>query len=93
MKNYLLLGAALAFGLTTLPAAAQQVTVSPLPQNITWGEGKAFDNTTTFTLVGADEADADAVTLLKESLTTGEGGVELVIGERTPTAWSSPATT
>lgn len=82
MKNYLLLGAALAFGLTTLPAAAQQVTVSPLPQNITWGEGKAFDNTTTFTLVGADEADADAVTLLKESLTTGEGGVELVIGER-----------
>ena len=73
MKNYLLLGAALAFGLTTLPAMAQQVTVSPLPQQITWGEGKAFDNTTTFTLVGDDAADSQAVALVREKLTVGEG--------------------
>ncbi len=61
-------------------ATAQQVTVSPLPQEITWG-GEAFPNTTAFTLTGTDEADTDAVSLLQNKLTTTGGTVALVIGE------------
>ncbi len=61
-------------------APAQQITVSPLPQNISWGE-KAFDNTVTFRLTGAEDADADAVALLQDKLNTGEGSVELIVGE------------
>ncbi len=60
---------------------AQQVTVSPIPQQITWGE-KAFDASTAYTLVGEATADADAVAALKAQITTGAGGVKLTIGER-----------
>jgi len=70
--------------LTTLAACltmqAQRVTVSPLPQQITWGE-KAFPNNSSYTLVGADRADQDAVALLKQKLNTQNGSVRLIIGE------------
>ena len=82
MKKFLLLGAAVAFGLATAPAVAQQVTVSPLPQQIEWGTEKAFDNTTTYTLTGADDADSDAVSLLQSELNIGTEGVQIIIGER-----------
>ncbi len=62
------------------PIAAQRTTISPLPQEITWGE-KAFSNSTAFILVGADEADVDAVNLLRSKLNTTEGTVNIVIGE------------
>lgn len=61
---------------------AQQVTVSPLPQEITWGS-KAFDQGFSYTLTGEGEADADAVKALKSKLTSGSGSnVNIVIGER-----------
>ncbi len=60
---------------------AQQVIISPIPQSITWGE-KAFDNTTSFYLTGADAADQDAVALLNAKLTIGTTGVEIVLGEK-----------
>ncbi len=63
-----------------LSATAQQTTISPLPQDITWGD-EAFPNTTAFTLTGSDEADADAVSLLQSKLTTTGGTVSLIIGE------------
>ena len=47
---------------------AQQVTVSPLPQEITWGS-KAFDKGFSYTLTGESDADADAVRVLKSELT------------------------
>ena len=66
----------------TVAAQAQQVTISPIPQNIAWG-GKAFDSAgVTYTLQGADEADVDAVKALKAKCQVAEGGVTLVIGER-----------
>ena len=43
-----------------ITAFAQRTTVSPLPQQITWGE-VAFSNDSEFYLVGADMADQDAV--------------------------------
>lgn len=61
---------------------AQQVVVSPVPQKITWGD-KAFDKGFSYTLTGEKEADADAVRVLKENLTTGSGtAVNIVIGEK-----------
>ena len=48
-------------------AMAQTVTISPLPQQVKWGE-KAFTNAEKFYLVGASQADADAVELLSARL-------------------------
>ncbi len=64
----------------SMAVRAQQVTVSPMPQDISWG-GEAFVNTTAFTLVGADDADSDAVALLQSKLNTTSGTVDIVIGE------------
>ena len=41
---------------------AQKVTISPLPQKITWGE-KAFANNQPITIKGDKTADADAVAI------------------------------
>jgi len=60
---------------------AQTVTVSPLPQSVTWGD-KAFDRTVSYTLTGEQEADTDAVALLKSTLSIGNGPVKIIIGER-----------
>ena len=64
-----------------LHTVAQQVTISPLPQKITWGE-KAFDHQTAFQVVGAETADVDAVNALSAKYATTGGSIELVIGER-----------
>ena len=50
-----------------LSASSQTVTISPLPQQVSWG-GKAFCNAEKFYLVGASQADADAVELLSAKL-------------------------
>ena len=47
--------------------AQQHVTLSPLPQKISWG-GKAFSNAQKFYIVGANRADSDAVELLAAKL-------------------------
>lgn len=60
---------------------AQKVTVSPIPQEIVWGE-KAFKQTTSFHIVGETTADQDAINVLKEHIKVASDGVELVIGER-----------
>lgn len=65
----------------TLGATAQEVTVSPIPQSIVWGEN-AFDRSSVFVLNGETTADQDAVTLLKGKIATGETGIELIIGEK-----------
>lgn len=67
--------------LLTIGAAAQQVTVSPIPHSIVWG-AKAFDNSTTFVLNGEEKADPDAVALLKNKFVIGTSGVEIIIGEK-----------
>lgn len=53
------------FGLMT--ASSQTVTISPLPQQISWG-GPAFANAEKFYLVGASQADADAVEFLSSKV-------------------------
>lgn len=63
-------------------ATAQSVKISPIPQEISWGEEAAFDNSATYTLVGEADADIDAIRLLKENFTTDGGSVQLIIGER-----------
>ena len=68
--------------LTTMGAVAQKTDIYPKPQQVEWGTAKAFDNTAAYTLVGADEADADAVALLAKHFTTTGGAVSLTIGER-----------
>ena len=49
--------------LAPLIARSQKVTISPLPQQITWGE-EAFPKATKFYIVGADRADHEAMQLL-----------------------------
>ncbi len=61
---------------------AQTVTVSPLPQKITWGTTKAFDNNVSFKVKGLKTADADAITLLKKKFNLEGKEVKLKIGER-----------
>lgn len=66
---------------TVLMMQAQQVTISPIPQTITWG-AKAFNNTTSYFLTGSETADQDAVDLLKSKLNTGTIAIEVIIGEK-----------
>ncbi|MCQ2095663.1 MAG: beta-N-acetylglucosaminidase domain-containing protein [Bacteroidaceae bacterium] len=61
--------------------SAQRVTVSPIPQNITWGE-KAYDSgSARYSLVGSEESDPFAVELLRHNFSTDGGDITLVIGE------------
>ena len=53
--------------LMALAVNAQTVTISPLPQKISWGE-EAFSKDTKFYVVGSSEADSDAINLLAENL-------------------------
>ena len=53
--------------MAVLSASSQTVTISPLPQQVSWG-GKAFANSEQFYLVGASTADADAVEVLSAKL-------------------------
>ena len=78
-KNRILVSwmAALSF----VAATAQSVSVSPLPQRIVWGD-KAFDQPENIVIKGADEADADAVALLRNSFAEGKKGIKVIIGER-----------
>ena len=62
-------------------ATAQTVTVSPLPQRLVWGD-KAFDKPAAIALQGADEADADAVALLRSRFAEDGKGIKVIIGER-----------
>ena len=78
-KNRILLSWMAAFSF--LAAAAQTVSVSPLPQRLVWGT-KAFDQPESIVIKGADEADADAVALLRSSFAEGKKGVKVVLGER-----------
>ena len=57
----------LVLSLALLTANSQTVTISPLPQKITWGE-EAFSNQTQFYIVCAEYADSDAIKLLSEKL-------------------------
>lgn len=65
----------------TLTAGAQQVTISPLPQSVSWGE-KAFGHQSAFTVVGAETADTDALAALTAKYGATGGSIELIIGER-----------
>lgn len=53
--------------MVTVMAIGQRVTISPLPQKITWGE-EAFENNTKFYIVGNAEADGDAIHLLAQNV-------------------------
>ena len=66
----------------TTPVVPQTSGIFPQPQQVKWGEGKAFDNTVAYALVGATDADADAVALVNKYLTTANGTIQLIIGDR-----------
>ncbi len=72
----------LSFSLTMSFLGIRAQVVSPLPQKATYGE-RAFDNSVKFRFIGADKADADAVAVLRETLTVANDNeaVSLTIGE------------
>lgn len=86
MKRFFLSGMLAASALTV---AAQIAPISPLPQNLSWGQ-KAFDRPTAVTLKGDKQADRDAVASLLRSFPKGKG-VKVIIGERGDKAVKSVA--
>lgn len=59
----------------------QSTSLSPLPQEITWGD-EAFLNSVSYNIVGAESADPDAVAQLRKALSTSTtGSVNITIGE------------
>lgn len=72
---------AVASTLQSCAADEQQVCVSPLPQELVWGN-ETFNKPKTIVLKGADYADADAVALLRNHFVEGVNGITLVVGER-----------
>ena len=66
-KHHALLLATVLAIILTPQIFAQKVTISPLPQKITWGE-KAFANNQPITIKGDKTADADAVAILKKNI-------------------------
>ena len=66
------------------------MALSPAPQEIVWGE-QVVKTPQVITLVGADEADGDAVALLRNTFTEAGNGVTVVIGERGDEAVSAYA--
>ena len=63
-------------------STAQRVTISPLPQEITWGATKAFNNNVSFKVKGIKTADTDALALLKKRFNLDGKKIKLTIGER-----------
>ena len=64
-------------------------TLSPAPQEVAWGE-ETFSTPKSIALVGADEADTDAVALLRNAFAEGKG-MPVIIGERGDEAVSAYA--
>lgn len=81
MKKFFQNAVAFIVAASAMGAHAQVTDIYPKPQEISWGNSVAFENSTGYTIKGESEADAYAVKLFKESFATG-GNVELVIGER-----------
>ena len=77
-KNFLSMAMTLCL---TASVTAQTVNVSPVPQRLVWGD-KAFDQPKSIVIKGADEADADAVALLRNHFAEEGKGIKVVIGER-----------
>ena len=82
MKKRILGLAALLFAAANLSVSAQVAKVYPIPQEITWGNETAFENSASYTITGEEDADTDAVNLFKKKFGTTDGTVELIIGER-----------
>ena len=82
MKKLFLGFAALLFTATSFNTNAQTTDIYPIPQDITWDNDVAFENSASYTITGEADADADAVNLFKKNFSTTDGAVELVIGER-----------
>lgn len=61
---------------------AQTVNVNPKPQSIQWSEKVAFNNDASYKLIGSETADADAISLFNRNFNTGDGAIEVIIGER-----------
>ena len=81
--NKFLSGIALALLLLTAQTTnAQQTEIYPKPQSIVWGTEMAFSSNAAYTLSGAEEADADAVSLFNKIFNTENGTVQVIIGER-----------
>lgn len=79
LKQLFLLLALFVAGSSALKA--QQATISPLPQKITWGN-TAFSSSVTYRLVGAEAADVDAVEQVQTHLSvSADGTLPITIGE------------
>ena len=83
--------ASAAFAMTLQSCQGQYATptLSPAPQEIVWGE-EIFSTPKNIVLVGADEADADAVALLRNNFAEGKG-IIVIVGERGDEAVSAYA--
>ena len=82
MKKTFLSFAVMLLTAISFSANAQNVKIYPIPQDITWGNDVAFENSASYTITSEADADADAINLFKKNFSTTDGSVELIIGER-----------
>ncbi|MBQ0050380.1 MAG: beta-N-acetylglucosaminidase domain-containing protein [Bacteroidales bacterium] len=82
--SVLTVSAALAIGSQSAQAQDNSVshpTISPLPQKVQWGK-VAFPTSVSYTLVGDQQADASAASLLRSKLKIADkGAVRIIVGE------------
>ena len=71
-------------------SVAHPVALSPVPQEVAWGD-EPLKTPKNIVIIGSDEADVDAVALLRNAFTESKKGVEVVIGERGDEAVSAYA--
>ncbi|MBR5851521.1 MAG: beta-N-acetylglucosaminidase domain-containing protein [Bacteroidaceae bacterium] len=82
MKKTFLCFAVMLITAISFSTNAQSVKIYPIPQDMTWGNDVAFENSASYTITGEADADADAINLFKKNFSTTDGSVELIIGER-----------
>ena len=71
-------------------SVAHPVALSPAPQEVAWSD-EALKTPKNIVIVGSEEADVDAVALLRNAFKESKKGVEVVIGERGDEAVSAYA--
>ncbi|MCM1028315.1 MAG: beta-N-acetylglucosaminidase domain-containing protein [Pseudoflavonifractor sp.] len=76
-----ILTALLSAAVATSVATAQTVEISPAPRNVTWG-AEAFARPAGVALIGATDADADAISALTDVFPSSASGISVTIGEK-----------
>lgn len=72
----------LACAICPLSMAAQSVAVNPTPQHVEWVDSPSFPRPAAVSIVGSEDADADALAAMLSLLPQDSSGIRVVMGEK-----------